>query len=291
MKKHQGIALIQVLLFSGILTILGIYISQTARDQVTMARWNDDKAQALVNLHGSESEMLFTLLTEQKHKQPANSNPIPRAWNFFGLPFALSNGIVVQIQDQSSLLNLHNPDKTVFRQLLSANGYDHSIAENLYDTLLDWQDIDMLPRSYGAESGRDDGQVRNGVMPNTAELWHLDGITSELYRLLSNNATIFQRSPFNPMNAPDRLLEAMFEHSTARQIIQLRNSGQLDKRVFKQLTGTSEDENVQLYTSNSLSMTITSQVGDSRVQKRLVVYLRPYFALSQRPVTLLLNRS
>ena len=57
--KQQGIALIQILLLTAILSILALYLTKTAQEQVTMAQWSNDKAQALVELHSVESQLMF----------------------------------------------------------------------------------------------------------------------------------------------------------------------------------------------------------------------------------------
>jgi len=63
-KNQQGIALIQVLLISAVLSVLALYLTSTAKDQVKVAQWSIDKAQALVNINSGEAQLLFSLLRQ-----------------------------------------------------------------------------------------------------------------------------------------------------------------------------------------------------------------------------------
>ena len=64
MSSYQrGVALIQVLLVTSILSVLALYMTQTAKSQIQQAKWMNNKAQAHIELHSAESELLFELFT------------------------------------------------------------------------------------------------------------------------------------------------------------------------------------------------------------------------------------
>ena len=66
--KQRGIALVQVLLIVAVVSILALYFTQSARQQVKNATMMVDKAQALVELNNAEASILFSLLTEKPNR-------------------------------------------------------------------------------------------------------------------------------------------------------------------------------------------------------------------------------
>ena len=65
-KNSQGIALIQVLIISIILTMLGIYINQTVRSQIGVVSLMKNSFELNIELENSEAELLHALLTQKK---------------------------------------------------------------------------------------------------------------------------------------------------------------------------------------------------------------------------------
>jgi general secretion pathway protein K len=65
-KQQKGMALFQVLLITAVISILALQFTQTAKNQIAIARLIDDRIKASPLLATAESELLFTLLTESK---------------------------------------------------------------------------------------------------------------------------------------------------------------------------------------------------------------------------------
>ena len=108
MKKNNGIALIQVLLITAIITVFALYLTQTSREQVQIAMWSQNKTQAYVNTHSAYSNVLFKLFTKQKVKvdNAPEQNAIESRWNFHNTPFNVLSS-QVKIQDQAGKLSIH----------------------------------------------------------------------------------------------------------------------------------------------------------------------------------------
>ena len=304
-KNQQGIALVQVLLITAILTILALYLTQTAKDQVKMAQWANDKAQDLVELHSAESQLLFSLITEinspfpntlaQTQSEQIQGSHIAQQWNFFDQPFMFNQQVEISIQDQAGLLNIHFPDQTRLKAFFISQGASSPQANVIVDSLLDWQDLDNVPRENGVEVYRDNNVenangIRNGAVPNKHDFSTVKGLSPELYQALLLNSTIHRRGPYSPVNSPAALLYAISSDDIAQQVIVLRDAGQLNKNKFTELTGITEDDNVYFYTSNALSISLTSKIGESRAHKKIVVQLMPYATANQQPINILSNR-
>lgn len=279
--KQSGIALIQVLLIVAILSVLALYLTKTAQDQVKVAQWFDDKNTALVQLHSAESELLFTLLTELK---TSKTGEIPKQWNFFNTLFNINDAVVVKMQDQAGLLNVHFPDQTLLNKLAGSLGVEQ--GRNFSDVLLDWQDTDEIARV----NGRENQFTRNGKVPHIHDFIHISNIPPEIYKVLQNNMSIYRSGYYNPMNSPLALLTILTNRGIAEKVIALRSNGELNKRSFSELTGLKESENMFFYPSNNIAIQMKSTVGESTVSKEIVIALSSYATLETPPLLVLYAR-
>jgi general secretion pathway protein K len=301
--KVQGIALIQVLLITAILSVLALYLTQTARDQITIAQWLDDKTNAQVALHSAESHLLFSLLTEpflaeqisqQTNNEENNTSlpfPLRNNWNFFGQAFAINAQTQASIQDQSGLIHAHYPLINVLNALISSQGFSEIETNVIIDNLLDWQDLDNIARVNGNEQQSQNKVIRNGAVSSLFDLGHIEAIPPRLMPVLLANLTIYHRGNFNPMNASVELLSALTSPALAEQVKVLRSSKQLTKQNFTELTGIKEDEEIYFYPSNYLSVKLISKVGDSVAHKTMIIKVQPNAGNNISPINMYLNRS
>jgi len=289
-KEQQGIALIQVLLITAILSVLALYLTSTAKDQVKVAQWQDDKSDALVAVHSAEAELLYTLLVNSKIKNADginSNNNIINNWNFFDKPFVINNQVNANIQDQTALIHAHFPDAKVLKAFIGFTGYADKDVNVIYDNLLDWQDIDSIPRANGDESLSALNNIRNGAVPDLHDFSFVNNMTAELFHGLLNNTTLYGKGFFNPMNSSRALLTAITNVQIAQQVIQLREQGQLTPIQFSQLTGIVESDKVLLYPSNILAIGLEGKSGISVVRKQKIIELNPYADQYDTPINIL----
>jgi general secretion pathway protein K len=289
--KNAGIALIQVLLITAILSVLALYLSKTARDQVTVARWLDDKASAQIAIHSAEAQILFSLFTEpflaessvssdetiEQDAEVDREQPLAlkNIWNFFGHPFAINNQVTIRMQDQAGLINAHYLISKIIRTLIESQEYSEIEANVMIDHLLDWQDIDSIARINGNEDQGFDKNIRNGAMSSIYDLVHISGIPPSILPLLYQNVTIYHRGNFNPMNASVELLAALSNQDIAEQVNELRINRQLNRKNFKELTDIKEDDDIFMFPSNYLAITIVGQVGEVQARKAMIISIQP----------------
>jgi len=295
MNRNKGIALIQVLLISAMLSIFAMYLTNTARGQVAVAQWLNDKSHALVALHSAEAELNFLLLTETR-KYPAeneqNESNIVRRWNFHGQVFKLNETVSVKIQDQAGLLSVNRPDTSLLVKLLVEQGAEQEQAVAIVDSLLDWQDIDSIPRNNGNESANYGSSIRNGKVTNIEELIYVVGMNTYYLDIFQQVMSLHKLEIFNPLLAPDILLRAMFGQMDAEQIIALRIAGQLTPQTFQNITNVKENDETSLSFnfSNNISIEFESKVGESIVNKQILMNYNRYVKGDSRPLNIFLNR-
>ncbi|MBH0025410.1 MULTISPECIES: type II secretion system protein GspK [unclassified Pseudoalteromonas] len=274
-RSIAGIALVQVLLIVAVLSILALYFTQSARNQVHNATLMVDKAQAYVELHSAEANVLYALLTEPKNPEKSNqvnnqnTSTLINSWNFYGAQFTYNQYVNVALQDLRGLLNLHYPNKQRLRQLLTYSGLNDYDAQLTSQQIIDWQNLDTrsdyIPSTVTA---------RHAAIHDISELKHL-GLKPELLNILQANTTQYKKGAFNPMTAPDSLLNALLSSDVAAHVIMLRNAKQLTVQEFAQVTGFSESEDIILYPSNLFKVTLQAHVGDASIKKVIYYHLQP----------------
>lgn len=293
MIKHQGIALIQVLLITAVLTVFALYFTKTARNQVEMAQWSIDRAKADVVIHSAFAELTFALFTNEKEiiEQSESGTVITTKWNFFNKPFQINQNVTAKIQDQSALLNLHSLDKGLFVQFLTANSVELSRAEQIADHLLDWQDTDNIPRSLGAEQQQ--GRIfRNGYIPDKTDIEHAIKLTNKEKQLIYNNTTIYINGTLNPLTASKELIATFSDEFSAELFTTEREQNpNLNSIKFKQLTGAQTTENMSFFPANTLAISLTAKVGQAVVTKQFVISLSRYARGKAAPINFLLEKS
>jgi len=302
MQRQQGIALIQILLITAILTVFALYMTQTARQQLTMGYWASDRAQAQVELHSAQSQLLFTMLTQplshlydEIPKQPSSPlessiATISQSLNLHGQAFSINEHVTARVKDQAGLIHARYPLRYVIKALIGAQGYNETQVDEMVDALLDWQDLDNITASEGAEIPNAQGRIRNGALPDMFELQHITQIPARLYPLLRDNLTAHRRGNFNPMNSSVELLSALTSAQIAQQVSRLRDSQQLTKQVFIDLTDITENDEIYLYPSNYFTIELVSEVGDTVVTKKITIKLLPTASNKTSPINQYLSR-
>ncbi|WP_192508446.1 type II secretion system protein GspK [Pseudoalteromonas aurantia] len=289
--KYRGIALIQVLVLCAILSTFALYVSKSTRDQVEMASWANDKAQAELLLHSGYSELLFTLFTYERARLSVSDggNAITAQWNFFDHPFQLSENITVKIQDLAGKIGLHYLDSSRLERLLLAQGISYQRVSLIIARLLDWQDIDNIPRPNGFE-GNGVINVRNGYITDLTDLEMLIDLTPIEKAVLYRNLTIYYNGSFNPLTASKELLIAEVGEASTQQLLELRLRRDISPLEYRKITGTKIDIDTHLYPSTSLKIELTANVGQSTVTKSYIISLKRYVKERLEPINTLFEK-
>ena len=283
MARHheRGIALIQVLLVTGIIALLMLQIGLTARDQVARAQALSDRAALQLAAQSREAAMVYSLLTEPLAKLPDSENPYAAAWNFHGDPFTV-DGITFSIQDESGRMRVPNLPGNEFERVLLSQDVEPTRARKLNQELMAMQGVSPALKELGTTPAAQDGgeapPMPTGLYPlqDLEQLRLLPGMDLELYRRLRPLLTLYPTPGFNPTTAPPALLNAQMTTSQMTGVKDARDSGGLDSQALWKLTGNMADETTVLAPGPALTVTLEMDAGVARVLRTTTFIVRPY---------------
>ena len=279
-NKQKGIALIQVLIIAIILSMLGIFINQSVRNQIKVAKLIQDNHKLDLILESVEAELLHTLLTEKRYKNTESDNELVKKWNFHGETFKLNEQVSIKMQDLNGLLSLNYMNNTVSTRLFEQLGFTGHKVRTFLDSLKDWKDADDLKHLNGAES--DYYQKENLPVPRNNFLQSMDEVKnikwsdmlpSKTWKKYYSLALI---SKYSPINSPNEILKAFINVEQGfQEVIALRKSQQLNALTFYQATGIESDDFVTFTTGRLINIKIMVNIKNNQLSKSFQVELRP----------------
>ena len=278
MFLQRGIALIQVLIIAMILSILGIYILQSSKDQVAITNAIKTALDQRIQIENAESKILHTLLSEFRIKNLQSENEIVRQWNFHNKPFKLDN-VSVQIQDLNGLISLNEVNTSTLDDFFAQYGVDKNLSEQFIASLTDWIDKDDNIKYNGAERAYYEKMgltgPRNGLLQSVEEVFYIknhDILPEEdWYKYF----TVANVNGFNPAHSPEKILKSFIKDDTkVAKLIELRNNKQLNGHVFYNETGIDSDEFLSFLTGDNLRITLTAKNQQQKTTKTFTVKLR-----------------
>ena len=282
MTKYKGIALIQVLILTAILSVIALYISSTSKQHVQIANWIGDKSSAYIKLYSTENELLFSLLTKEWRKQSNGAEGIENKWNFHGAPFELENGVTARVQDLAGLLNIHYPNIDILAKRLEKEGVGQEKSKEIINVLLDWQDTNGKARPYSRESKN----YRNAPMSDVSEWRFHSTLPSNVYEKIKDDFTVHGVGYLNLKNSPFSILSSVVHPSVAEQVQLLRDKG-MTAQEFSRASGIRQSENVFFTTSSNQKIEIISRHEDAIVSKTIILELLPHSSGKFKPFNLL----
>jgi len=283
-NNDKGVALIQILIIVAILSLVALYVTKSARHQLTMARWAVDKSEAAVLLHSTQNKILFELLTTKWLPTRNSQNPTTNKWNFHNEPFEVSDGAYVKIQDQAGLINLHFPIVGIIKKRLAYEKLPPELIAKTEATLLDWQDNDRILRPYGNESNVN---IRNGIMPDVREWLLHNTLSKEQFLAIAPDFTVHGDGHLNLLNSPLSIITSLTNQAVAHQIDNLRKNRQLTRDNIRKITGISQGDDFFYSTSTNQKISILINSGEASLEKIIIVELSPYSVRQQKPYNIM----
>jgi type II secretory pathway component PulK len=284
MKHQRGIALIMVLMVAGILALLVLQMTLTAREHVARAQLLADRAEATLRAQSREAALDFTLLTHGWVAQGGADNPYAAAWNFRGQPFTV-DGITYRLQDVSGLLSLTSDNEQGFVALLRALGVAPDRAGRLGEQFTRLQAAEQGLARPGVPTARESpAELRTSIRQGAAafplqsldELHALPDMDEALLARLEPLLTLYATPGFNPLTAPRELLAARIPGSQLQGVLELRAQGRLDQGSLSTLTGLGPDEQTTFYPGPAIRIELGLEYHGAVIRRETTAILRPY---------------
>lgn len=275
--SQSGIALIQILLVTALMSVLGLYFLNSSKQQIELAMLSQNKAKAIVENHSVESEVLFKLLTESKSVRQFDGEA-NNIWNFYDQPISITPNTEISMQDLNGFISVHFPNREHLESLLLSKGYELTSVNQVVDTFLDWQDLDNEQRLNGAENLFYGGEnsIRNAPITIQDEFNLINSIDPSIRKVLEENTSIYRVGALSLFNASIDIIAALSSPEAAFQIKNLRELGQINYELFQQISLLTETDNMFYFTSNNIRITISSQFNGAKAERYLIVRLDRY---------------
>lgn len=278
MSLQRGIALIQVLIIAFILSMLGLYIMQSTRDQIKTTYTIQHAADLRIKIETAEAKVINALLSEFKFENKESENQVVSQWNFYYKPFELDS-VQVQIQDLNGLISLNITDKQLLYDTLAELQVERENINEFVDSLADWKDENDIKRRSGAERNHYEMQgkpgPRNGYIQSMAEVSYINKSEVLTKNQFNKYFTVEPVTGFNPSVAPETILKAFIKDDTkVAKLIALRDNGQLNENKFYSITHIDSDEFVSFLSGSTFTIKLMAQVAQQKVTKKFTLKLK-----------------
>jgi len=207
-RLHQkGLALVMVLWFIALLSILALGFSKSTRSDINITRNLLDAARAGHLAEAAIEKGIHLLLSPDQGALESLFLGNPASFRLEGVT------LTYWIQDENGKVDINQAPAELIEGLLRS--IEVTETDAIRDALLDWRDADDLQLLKGAES-REYREAGREMMPTNvpfrdiAELQHVLGITPGLYQKLAPHITVHSSSNgINPDVASREVLMAL----------------------------------------------------------------------------------
>lgn len=287
MYKQSGIALLQALLVTMVITILAVSFSYSSRDQVDIASTYVSRTTGELKLDSAKADILYGLSVSDIYTYKKDPS-LPNGWNFYGKPFFNKEGVEIRIQDVAGLFPINIFREDMLTKWLRGIGIGQDQAIEAASTIQRFKNNDDS-RVGWSQSG--DGNAPRKFQFLEHELAVI-GISPADIKKISRTSTIYPTTFMNPLTMPYSLLGLYFGKDTVEMIREKREEGSLNARELQQITGYNDYENfffdVQLYPMGLFSIEMSVVVDEIMVNRKMDVLINQN---TQPPIYVLQERS
>jgi general secretion pathway protein K len=274
--RERGVALVQVLLITGIVGLLMLQLALTAREQVGRAVLVADRIEADMRGRSREAAVLYTLLTMPWVRDAKSANPYVAAWNFNGIPVAVDEATVT-LQDEAGLLPVPKTNASRFIVLLELLGTERARAARIAAELLARQGTrTALARLGSATAVADRSTMSRYPLQTLDELRQLPDMDEALYRQLEPLLTLYPTRNFNPLTAPAPVLASRLPPSQVSAVLEMRSQMRLDMTSFLAIAGDDPDEFTAPTAGPGVAVDIALDLRTAHAHRHVVAGVEPY---------------
>jgi general secretion pathway protein K len=189
-EDDRGVILIALLWILTALSVIALSFSRETFVEVSAARNTRDLEDAYYIARAGMATTIYQLY------QKLYLSPMSQAGALSQQPDAIDLGKVagkfgdgeyeVDVQDESGKINVNMAGEEQLGALVTAIGIQEPDASIIVDSILDWRDVDKIPRQNGAEDDYYQGLqppylAKNAVLGTVEELLLVRGVTPDYY--------------------------------------------------------------------------------------------------------------
>ena len=208
-RKELGVALVIVMWTVMLLTVIAGNFVFAMRTETLVVRNAVSGAQAEAMANGAVHRALYETFKPAADLNTWKADGSTRQWDKDGVK------IKVLMIDESGKIDINMGSDALLRGLLLSTGADAAKAAQLLDAILDWRDVDVLPRPNGAEADAYGAaglkyDPANAPFEAVEQLQQVLGMTPDIYLRLAPLITVQSRQPgINMLVAPRGVLMAI----------------------------------------------------------------------------------
>ena len=275
--KQSGIALLQVLLISTIISLIAIQFSHTARDQIQMSLDVEGRIKAQLRAHSALAEATFLVLSEDMEEAGFGARLLHLAstpvLNFYGHPIVWDEGVTVSFQDLNGLLPQNYPGHVMWEKVLYSLGVEQSKVPEYLGIWADIQDPDLEAWNLTGEEPRKlpSGPPYLNGFSQTDRI--LDWVFSDEPNIIKTLRDLSDvRAPYdtNIFNAPDIVLRHIVDEGVLQAITNSRLIGPMGQiKARASLPAEYLVDHVYIYNSDLVKITVSVESEHSSwIEKR-----------------------
>lgn len=278
--NQAGVALLQILMITMVISLLAINFTKLAREQVDMAAQFEHRVIAQLDAYSALNELIFLQLSESIENvgEPREQRllALSDTLNLYGAPIDWRKGVVVKVQDLNGLLPQQFPQHPLWRAVLKNYGLNQTKIDHYLGVWEDIQDPDNESWEVGEKEPLDlpTGQrYLNGFAQTDHVLRWVFADDPELMEMLLSISNVISAYDMNPLNAPDLLLSVLFDPAEVNEMVQVR-ANSANKSVLLQLLPLGmASENIYIHNSSKREITVTVKNALAEWQETIVVSL------------------
>ncbi|MDG0969236.1 MAG: hypothetical protein P8Q37_02965 [Porticoccaceae bacterium] len=282
-RAQSGVALLQVLLISTVISLLALSLTFSARDQVDIALQFENRVKAQLKAESAINIALFVQLSESAVSfDPlgvVDFTHLKGLHNLYGDLQQWDENTAVVAQDMNGLLPQIYPSHFLWDYLLLSLSFGDVEVRELMGV---WSDaIDKDSESW-LRGDREPVSLPNGKLiendfPQTDHL--VSWVFFEYPKIIESiksTSHVLGSYDINLLNAPEFLIRKLFDPSIAEQILAIRKAGNvMDADLNAILPNGFLAEEIYIHDSATRKISATSSHGGARITISKIFYLNP----------------
>jgi len=214
--KESGVALIQVLLISTIISLMAIQFSHTSRHQVITAKNIVERENVRLESYSLLNMAIFTLLAHDLHIYENDSSYLLELQKLRteGQYISNANNAKIKVQDIGGLLPIYHPYHPLWLKYLAGLGYDLETSKSIIQYLKDVQDEDKLSKNgFEPEMNAKGLQYLNRPFQTKTEVQNYLGIYPKLKDNVDKHIHHYGIYSVSLLESPEFIIKSVIKDS------------------------------------------------------------------------------